>query len=330
MTKTLDLRGQVRRVTSIVPCYNLAKYIGECVEGLVHQVTQYEHEILVCDDASTDESVAILKRLASHFNNVRLLKNPNNVGLVCTMRRLLDEASGDCIAYMDGDDVALPGKIQALAGHLDRYFNCAIAYHDVEIFHSDTGLTTGLYSSNFYNAEHIPDSASVDHLLIHGVFLQASSVMFRAHGEFERILDHGCKIICDYPLHLGNALVIGGSIDKVPGVFGRYRIHNSSFGAQTRKSVERRQAVTRDLILAATHARALGASADSVTKSYLHSFFSAALYFLRAGEDGLFIQNLKHSLRLSSQLDWSPDERLEILRAHQDDPDYLRTCDLWR
>jgi N-acetylneuraminate synthase len=323
-------RGKAKRVTTVVPCYNLERYIGECVESLATQVTRFEHDILVCNDASPDQSAEVLAQLAAKYPNVRVLTNPHNYGLVRTMRRLLNEAEGDYIAYMDGDDVALPGKIEALADHLDRTPECALTYHEVDIFNSDQGTVTGRYSADFYNAAHIPESASVDHLLIFGVFLQASSVMFRAHDRFDQVLDHACKIICDYPLHLGNALSIKGTIDIVPGVLGKYRIHGGSFGAQTLKSMQRRQQVTDDLLLAADHAAVLGASPQAVAKSKLHTYFAAALYFLRADEIALFNTNIEAARNLSEQLDWAQDERLAVLYQHRHDPAYLRTLNLWR
>lgn len=299
-------------VSVVVPCYNLERYIGDCILSLCGQVTDFSFEVIVCDDASADNSYSVAKALQEQFPNLRVFQNQANQGLVKTMGRLFNECKGELIAYVDGDDLALPGKLQALANALaNRSIN--LAYHEVEVFNSDTGQVTSHYRRDFYNAKYLGLVSEPRDLLIYGIFMQASSVMFRRHNRLNQVLDHGCKIICDYPLHLGNAYSLGGKIQFVDQILGRYRLHSSSFGAQTLKSTARRQQVTNDLILAAEHTLTFGSDPVDVTRSKIHSQFAAALYFLRAKEEALFLNAIESAEVLSQKVGWWFDNRQKEL-----------------
>jgi glycosyltransferase involved in cell wall biosynthesis len=306
---------QTRRpsVTVIVPCYNLEAYISECVEGLCLQETSFAFEVIVCDDGSTDGSLEVLRRLSERFACLRVLSNERNIGLVGTMKRLVEEARGDFIAYMDGDDVALPGKIEALAGALMADSHVSIAHHEVEVFDSATGEVKSLYCRDFYNAKYLHEYCEPRDLLLYGIFLQASAVMFRRHPRMLEVLEHPCKIICDYPFHLGNAYSLGGKIRRIDSVLGRYRLHASSFGALTLKSFDRRMQVTKDLIGAAEYSATFGARRLDIEKSKVHSYFAAALYYLKAGDEPLFVENIESAEAISQSIQWHFDERQRTL-----------------
>jgi hypothetical protein len=215
----------------------------------------------------------------------------------------------------------LPGKLQAQVNYLDAHPGCAIAYHESDMFDSDTDKSIKLYSQGFYNAKYIPTQATAEHLVRYGTFLQASSVMIRRHGNLLGALDHGCRIICDYPWHIGNALLAGGTIDLIPQVLGRYRIHQSSFGAQTNRDFVRREDVTRELEAACHFAGRLGLDADVVDAGVAHARFAAALYFLRANQEELFTRFIEESSPANGAYF---DDRHAFACAHAKEPAKVR------
>jgi glycosyltransferase involved in cell wall biosynthesis len=315
------------KVSVIVPAYKLERYIGPCLEGLVQQQTTFDFEVIVCDDKSPDGTLAEIERLAPIHPRLRILKNDPNRGLVPTMRRLLEEARGEYIAYLDGDDLALPGKLQAQADYLDANPSCGIAYHDSEVFDSETGATLRRFTRDYFNARYVPQRATAEHLVRYGTFLQASSPMVRRHGHLEAALDHGCRIICDFPWHIGNALLGGGTIDFMPEVLGRYRIHASSFGAATNRDFERREEVAREFERACAFAGRLGLSSEIVAAGIMHVRFSAALYFLRAGEDDRFVRYIKASTPAQGSAPFDDRHAFALQNAHA--PDRVRELLGW-
>lgn len=269
------------KLSVIIPAYNLEKYISECLFGVLEQVTSFSFEVICIDDCSSDGTWGLLEKHSKEYTNLKVIKNSSNLGLAKTQKELLQLVTGEYIAYLDGDDVALPGKLQGLVDYMDDNTSCALAYHEAEVFDSDTGDTLGLYSKGFYNAKYVPQRATVEHFIKFGCFANASSIIFRRHGSLLNAIEESCKIILDYPWHILNVLYIGGSVDFIDKVYGRYRIHNQSFGGRTRRNPERRVQSMNDQILAVKNARKFGVAQEVIDKGIAHHQFAAALYFLK-------------------------------------------------
>ncbi|WP_240222395.1 glycosyltransferase family 2 protein [Rheinheimera hassiensis] len=283
------------KLSVIVPAYKLAPYIHECLLSILAQQTDFDFEVIVCDDASPDNTYDVICYLQPAFANLVVLRNEINLGLVGTMHRLLETAKGQYIAYLDGDDIALPGKLQQQVNYLEQHPSCSMVYHESEMFDSATGQRLKWYSSEYYNYHYIPQQADITHLIRYTVFLQASSIMFRRHASLLQTLQHGCQIICDFPWQIMNVGLLGGSIDRLNTPLGRYRIHSNSFGAQTQQSHQRRLKVTDELAAACRLGKQFGVSDEVIQLGINHVYFSAALYFLRAGEPDLFLQMIELS-----------------------------------
>ncbi len=95
------------RISVILPLFNGALYLAEAFDGLARQ-THLVDEILVIDDGSTDAGPAIA---ASH-PGVRLILKEHS-GIIPTLNRGLDEATGDLITFLDHDDRWRPDKTAA-------------------------------------------------------------------------------------------------------------------------------------------------------------------------------------------------------------------------
>jgi glycosyltransferase involved in cell wall biosynthesis len=285
----VEMTSNAPKVSVIIPVYNLEKFIRPCLESILQQKADFEFEVIVADDASTDGSKEVIKKVKGQYPNiVQVIYQPKNLGLIANLNLLLASAKGQYIAYLDGDDIAMPGKLSKQARYLDEHPTCAISYHESEVFDSDSDKTMSLYTQNNYNFEHIPVQAELTHLIKYGTFLQASSVMFRRHEHLDRVIDMHSSIIVDYPMHIANTYFIGGTIDYIDEVLGRYRVHNESFGAQTARSVTRREKVLKDLCEVCDRSANFGVSQDDIEQGKMHFTFAAALYFLRMNEFVLF------------------------------------------
>jgi hypothetical protein len=97
------------RVTVAVPTYNGGPYIGRAIESVLSQ-TFRDFELLVIDDGSTDNSCEVIEGIPD--NRIRLLRNDGNRGLAWTRNRLVDEARGEYLAWLDQDDACLPKRLE--------------------------------------------------------------------------------------------------------------------------------------------------------------------------------------------------------------------------
>ncbi|WP_270743310.1 glycosyltransferase family 2 protein [Streptococcus infantarius] len=86
----------------IVPAYNVAQYIEECVESVLNQ--DYDnYEVIVIDDGATDETPQIIDSLAQKSEKVKVIHQKNG-GLSAARNSGIEAANGDYIIFLDGDD----------------------------------------------------------------------------------------------------------------------------------------------------------------------------------------------------------------------------------
>lgn len=100
------------RITVAIACYNLEDRIADCLQSVISQDFQ-NIEILVVDDCSKDHSVEVVNKMIMEHpdREFRFIINNRNQGL-CRVRNIsIDEASGDAIFFMDGDDTIEPGTL---------------------------------------------------------------------------------------------------------------------------------------------------------------------------------------------------------------------------
>ena len=98
-------------VTITVPAYNTGERIGSAIESLLAQ-TYRDIEIIVVDDCSSDNTVAVIKGLIAKDSRVRLVERTRNGGPYAARNMALKLAKGDFITCHDSDDWAHPEKIQ--------------------------------------------------------------------------------------------------------------------------------------------------------------------------------------------------------------------------
>lgn len=283
------------KVSVLVPAYNLEKYISDCLVSLLMQDLLQEFEVIVCDDASTDNTAEVIRDLEHEFKNLRAVYKKSNHGLARNMQTLINLARGEYVAYVDGDDLALPGKLSAQVNYLDKNSDCQMVYHESQMFESDTGRAVRLFSQTYYNWEYIPDRSGLIHLIKYGTYMQASSVMFRNHSKLKESVPLDYKLILDYPFYLMNAGYLQANIDFIPAVLGKYRIHFDSFGARTRRDNSRRMQSADDMIAGVKACKKFGVSLDLIEQGIVQHEFAAALFFLFKEEDILFRRYIEKS-----------------------------------
>lgn len=127
------------QVSVCVVTYNQENYIAECLESLVNQVTNFRYEIIVGEDCSTDGTRAIVQRYVEKYPDLIVpLFYKENLGPVENIKQVYKKAKGKYIAHMDGDDIALPGKLQKQFDILEKNPDCSICVHNMDAIDKDS------------------------------------------------------------------------------------------------------------------------------------------------------------------------------------------------
>ena len=119
MKKQTKIRSKKALVSVVIPVYNAGKYLIPAINSILNQ-TYKNLEIIFVDDCSTDDSYKILKQYADHDTRIKLLKNQKQRGVSITVKKAIDMATGDYIARMDADDIALPDRISKQVAYLKK------------------------------------------------------------------------------------------------------------------------------------------------------------------------------------------------------------------
>jgi glycosyltransferase involved in cell wall biosynthesis len=105
------------RVSVLLPVYNAAQYLQSAVESILAQ-TMPDFELIAFDDGSTDESRAILDRMAERDPRIRVFSRPNK-GLIGTLNDAIAVARAPILARMDHDDISLPDRFARQLARLE-------------------------------------------------------------------------------------------------------------------------------------------------------------------------------------------------------------------
>ena len=205
------------KVSVCVVTYNQENYIAECLESLVTQQTSFKFEIIVGEDCSTDTTRAIVQSYVEKYPDLIVpLFYESNVGAVENLRQIYLNAKGKYIAHMDGDDMALPNKLQKQFDTLENNLNCQICTHDV--------LTINYCGekSNFQGWRYAEGIYTYIDLLKRLPFFAHSSKMFRNNHSalfWDNLFSH--ENVLDIEVHYQQALL--GFIYHINDNYGCYR-----------------------------------------------------------------------------------------------------------
>lgn len=96
-----------KRISVIIAAYNVENFIQQAIQSAVDQSPPF-HEIIVVNDCSTDETPRLIDEMAQNQTNIRMITCPENCGLGAVRNLGTENATGDYIAYLDGDDLFTP------------------------------------------------------------------------------------------------------------------------------------------------------------------------------------------------------------------------------
>jgi glycosyltransferase involved in cell wall biosynthesis len=286
---------QQRPLVSVcIPSYNYEKYIGEAIESVLHQ-TYTNWEIIVVDDASSDNSPALLEAYQRDYpDRFHFVAAAANRGIGNTLNHCISLAKGDYIAYLGADDRMLPERLQVQVDYLQQNQSVGAVCSDVHAIDKEGqrvpvslpfstpvfDLRLQLLQGNFLNAP----SALVRKKVFDDVGLISPVLQYvQDFDHWLRLLEHYELVrlddkLTEYRIHGGNISVqnpgqhaYAGSYETVISVLRAVNLRNQALSDDQQLSVE-------DIVAAKLR---LAQSAIDIEKKYLQQFhFAAVLVYL--------------------------------------------------
>ncbi len=128
-------------VSVVMSVYNGGAFVGDAIESILRQ-TLSDFELIVVDDASTDDSSAVLAGFRD--SRLRVLKNGRNMGLARSLNRAITSALGAYIARQDADDLSLPNRLELEAEFLRRHSEVGLVGSPAIVI-NEAGADTGVW-----------------------------------------------------------------------------------------------------------------------------------------------------------------------------------------
>lgn len=197
--------GDTVKVSVLCLVYNHEAHIRKCLDGFVMQKTTFPFEVLIHDDASTDNSAAIIREYEAKYPEIikpiYQTKNQHSQGVKITKTFLLPQVRGEYLAWCEGDDCWTDEtKLQQQVDFLDAHPAYSCCYHRV--------LCNNLKANDTRYIPNIQDSRdfSVDEIVRAGAVFHISSLVLRSHIYREKPEEFTAKGFGDVPLYLYAAM----------------------------------------------------------------------------------------------------------------------------
>jgi glycosyltransferase involved in cell wall biosynthesis len=257
--------------------FNQERFVAQAIESVISQNTDFNWELVIGDDCSTDSTRAICEAYQRrHPGRIRLLLRDRNVGMMRNFTQTLEACGGTYVAICEGDDYwTADHKLQRQADFLDANPKCSISFHNVKsVWENSNGEAILLCPPS-------QRPISTFENIVQENFIPTPSVMFRNHlfGKFPEwftALQMG-----DWPLHILNAQY--GFIGYLDEVMAVYRRHEGNTFA-SRDVVRNYKAILEVYRSVKTHVR--GASPHAIRKGKSHVYAELCMAHGRVGRPG--------------------------------------------
>jgi glycosyltransferase involved in cell wall biosynthesis len=161
------------RVSICIPTYNTARYLPQAIESILAQdFTDYE--LVVCDNASTDETPAIVRRY--NDSRIRYLRSEELTNQAGNFNRCLDAARGELVTLLHSDDYFLPGFLANRVGILEGDSELGMVFGAVKIINAE-GEVIG--SSERWPEDRRFETGRLTSELVMGCLVSPPSLMVR-------------------------------------------------------------------------------------------------------------------------------------------------------
>lgn len=207
------------KVSIAIIAYNHSKFIIQAVNSVLMQQVNFDYELVIGEDCSTDNTGELLVNLQKqHPNKIRLLSSEKNLGVQRNYNRTIQACQGQYIAVLDGDDYwTSPCKLQKQVDFLDSHPEFTACFHNVLIYFED--------ESRSHHRMRPPDQRKVvtfEDLLITKT-IPTCSLMFR-NGLVKEFPEWAYSVyMVDWLLNLLCAR--NGPIGYIDEMMATYRIH---------------------------------------------------------------------------------------------------------
>ena len=166
------------KINVIVTAYNHERYVSQCLESVLEQRGDFQLEVIVGDDCSTDNTRKTIEEFQQKYPKViSVLPPEKNLGITKNLKRCLNACSGEYIAICEGDDYWTDeNKLQKQKDFLEIHTDCSMCFSAISLYYEE---------KNFFEPHHAQASLkkntiTIEDLIGNNYIGNFSCCMYRA------------------------------------------------------------------------------------------------------------------------------------------------------
>ncbi|MEW6492894.1 MAG: glycosyltransferase [Cyanobacteriota bacterium] len=272
----------MKKVSVIIPVYGVERYIAATIRSVLEQTYQ-NFELLLIDDGSPDKSIEICQQYQD--SRIKIIRQENQ-GVSRARNTGINSAQGDYLAFLDGDDLWLPEKLEKHVRHLEASPNVGVSF-SYSAFIDETGVPLGIYQTaktQKITPTYIPRRNPVGNgstPVIRREVFDAIAYQDTIDGVVEKsYFDRQFHNMEDVECWLRIAIQTNWQIEGIPEALTLYRVHSRGHSANLlnhMKSVERVIEKTR------SYAPEIMRKCENPTRAYQLRYLARRAVSLREG-----------------------------------------------
>lgn len=256
-------------VSVCIVTYNQENYIRQCLQSVVDQKRNFEIEVIVSDDCSTDSTPKIIQEFANVYDFIVPVLHKKNIGALKNYFTTHNLARGMYVCHLDGDDYWHPQKLISQKKILDSHPEYSLSACAAQVINSKKIIG---------NAKHYPNIATVEDLLKLDTYFVNSSVMYRS---CLREIEEPC---IDFYSHV--QLAIRGKVHLLKEPLCSYRIHNDGISKNPANIELFHELYIKAYMLAEEN----GIRKELIIKCITHKNYKTALSMIKANDIKKFLR----------------------------------------
>jgi glycosyltransferase involved in cell wall biosynthesis/RimJ/RimL family protein N-acetyltransferase len=231
--------GKAPKLSVFVMTYNHGKFIHETMQGILNQQCDFDYDVVVGDDFSTDDTRDILLSYARNNPKVKLILHEKNRGPHVNQVAIFNNCKGEHIAICEGDDYwTQPLKLQQQVDFLDANPEFSLTFHKAAVYDENTKSFPD--DSSFYKeTKDVSDLADI----VKGNYIRTPTVVMRNNIDYPEWFQYSFP--SDWALFILSAMK--GKIKFFDQTMAVYRIHVGGTYSMVKSSFKKEEKTFNDI-----------------------------------------------------------------------------------
>lgn len=273
----------MKKVSVIIPVHKVEKYIGATIESVLKQ-TYKNFELLIVDDGSTDRSVEVCQQFTD--SRIKIIRQANR-GLAGARNTGIRHAQGEYLAFLDGDDLWMPEKLEKHIQHLENSPTVGVSFSR-SAFIDEAGNSLGIYQmpkleginpADLFRSNPIGNGSAA---VIRREVFEAIRFQQELHGSVEDCyFDEQFRRSEDIECWLRIAIQTDWQIEGLPEALTLYRVNSGGLSANLLSQLESSEKVIEKIF---SYAPELMKKWEKSARGYQLLYLARSAVRLQAGE----------------------------------------------